>query len=868
MDKELFDNSTGDVVIRDGSVKTENSGAGGFFTIGGGGGFSGGFGGSSSKRAKKRARARAEAAAKRRAEQQAAAEAAQQAQLAAQAAAHRQWVEHFSQSQQSVRAEVDRLYAARQGNIGQALKTELDAVRQYPASDGSERWQLHVITRERVVIEQIIAAKAAELQRTTQQALAFDGQNPFQRSPQDYAAQLAQQSSHQSFQRLHQAWEAAYVAAHEAQLLSEAIRQLTERSNALVARHAEQKEVWKAREAEWERQKQYAELREARVQFKQLADENLRLKRLREANSLTMPMAATGGASILTWNGVRVAEPIVGAIERAVFDAAKELFRVAAIRTGQVVGTFVTALTYSEDLGNSELRPDQRRLIQGIGVPAEVIGVRPGQDLQALADRGERVEVDYRIKLETHSDSTAIIVAGTGEEIPSRVPVRNAVFDPLTNTYRAPGHTPLDRDLVFTSDAALADLSGSETARESGLLSSELTAFAIPSGADYRLNDCIVCIPGRAPLYFSFDVPPVGTGVVNGGGQVAAPGWWQASTQVSGAPIPAQAANTLRGREFASFGSFEQALWRAINEETALGGTFSEVNQRRIANGLAPYAPKNTWVGARREFEVRYPQSAALGTVPYDLNRLSIHNPASVVGVRPQTQPFTPWLQLGEPISLEAAKSLAHSSGGRRTWTPLAPPGAGLLGSTDLPEGPTLPGTFPGAELDPYRPQIETLPGLDEGEIGSSIPGYGADGDLPEPGLVFSEPLDVGPYDELGRDSVKDGLDIDHIVSRKALELFVRREFPDITFGKIADVLSKAPSVAIPVEVHRKFSETYGGRNNKAKQLQDSLDLKAAVDSNFDAIKPGLVEYGLKETDIESARERIHELHRLQGWIK
>ena len=278
-----------------------------------------------------------------------------QAQLAAQAAAHRQWVEHFSQSQASTRAEIDRHYTAHQGGVGQALKAELDAVRRYPPRDGSERWDLHLITRERVVIEQIIAAKTAELQRTTQQAQAFDGQDPLQRSPQDYAAQLAQQHSHQSFEQLHQAWEAAYIAAHEAQLLSEAIRQLTERSDALVARHAEKKELWKAREAEWERQRQYAEQREARVRFKQLADENLRLKRLREANSLTMPMAATGGVSILTWSGVRVAEPIVGAIERVIFDSAKEAMRIAAIRAGQTLGVFVAAITYSDDMANSEL---------------------------------------------------------------------------------------------------------------------------------------------------------------------------------------------------------------------------------------------------------------------------------------------------------------------------------------------------------------------------------------------------------------------------------------------------------------------------------------------------------------------------------
>ncbi|NNJ18266.1 S-type pyocin domain-containing protein [Pseudomonas putida CSV86] len=714
----------------------------------------------------------------------------------------------------------------------------------------------------------MIAAKAAELQRKNQQARAFDGQDPLQHSPQDYAERLARQSSSQSFQELHQAWEAAYIAAQEAQLLSEAVRQLTERSNALAARHAEQKVVWKAREEEWERQRQYKELREARVRFKQLADENLRLKRIREANSLTMPMAATATGSMLTWDGVRVAEGVVSAIERAVGDSIREIARVAAIRTGQALGTFVTAATYSTALGNGELMPEQRRLLQGIGIPAEGIGLHAGQDLQALAERGGMAEVDYRIRLEAHGNSTAIIVASTGDEIPSRVPVRNAVFDPLTNTYRAEGQTATDRDLVFTADSALADPLKPQVQTASGLLSSEPQALAIPAGVDTRINDCIVCIPGRAPLYFSFDVPPAGTGVVSGGGQVAAPGWWDASARTSGAAIPAQAADTLRGREFASFAGFEQALWRSIGEEAAPGGTFSEINQRRIANGLAPYAPKSTWLGERREFEVRYSQSAALGNAPYDLDRLSLHSPASAFGVRAQTQPFAPWLQLGEPISLEAAKSLAHSSGGRRTWTPLVPPGSELLGPTDLPLVPPLTGTIPGAELDPYRPQIETLPGLDEEEAGSRLPGYGEGSDLPSPGLVFSEPLDVGPADQLQRDSNGDGLDIDHIVSKKALQLYLSRAFPNMTDPDIKAAISKAPGIAIPSEVHKKFSETYGGRNTKEKQHADALDLKTAIDRNFDAIKPGLIEHGLEESKIEQARQKIHDLQRQQGWIK
>ncbi|MEE1922218.1 S-type pyocin domain-containing protein [Pseudomonas sp. 148P] len=871
MDKGLPDNSTGDVVIRDGSVETQGPRDGGFFTIGGGGGFSGGFGGSSRRRAKKRARARAEAIAKRRAEQQAAADAAHQQQLAAQAAAqaeaHRQWVAHFSQTQQATQATIDRHYTAQRENVGQALKTELEAVRKYPAYDGSERWQLHLITRERQVIEEIIAAKAAELQRKTQMALAFDGQDPLQRTAQDYAQRLAQQGSSQAFQQLHQDWEAAYIAAQEAQLLSEAIRQLTERSNALAASHAEQKVVWKAREEEWERQRQYKELREERVRFKQLADENLRLKRIREANSLTMPMAASAGGVVLAWGGSEVVQEVGKDIERLVRAAVQELSAAGLLATKVFKHPALVAAFHIPETGNSELTTEQRQRLQGIGISSDLMGVRPGQDLQALADAGQMAELDYRVKLETHQGTTAIIVASTGEDIPSRVPVRSAVFDPLTNTFRAEGAAATDRDLVFSADPAPGDLPRLEPHPSSGLLSGEPEVFAAPDGADFRIKDCIVCIPGMVPVYFSFDVPPVGTGVVSGTGQAATVSWWQASTQPGGAGIPAKAAATLRGKAFASFAGFERALWQAISQEAAPGWDFSEPNQRRIADGLAPYAPKSSWVGQRRELEVRYLQGA-LGTAPYDLDQISLQTPASAVGVRPETRPFAPWLQLGEPISLEAAKSLAHSSGGRRTWTPLVPPGSDLLGSTDLPQGPTLPGTIPGAELDPYRPQIETLPGLDGGQTGSTIPGYGGGVELPTSGLVFSDPLDVGPYSDLGRDSVKDGLDIDHIVSKKALELFIRRNFPEMTSGEIDDAVRKAPSMAIPSEIHRKFSETYGGRNSRDKQIQDSIDLKAGVNSNVDALKSGLLEYGLKESDIEQARQKLHELYKSQGWTE
>ncbi|WDH32542.1 hypothetical protein [Pseudomonas chlororaphis] len=72
--------------------------------------------------------------------------------------------------------------------------------------------------------------------------------------------------------------------------------------------------------------------------------------------------------------------------------------------------------------------------------------------------------------------------------------------------------------------------------------------------------------------------------------------------------------------------------------------------------------------------------------------------------------------------------------------------------------------------------------------------------------------------------------------------------------------------MAIPRNVHQKYSETYGGRNTKAKQIEDAADLRAAVDNNLDAIKPFLQDMGFTEDQIESARTDLHNLHQEQGW--
>jgi len=344
----------------------------------------------------------------------------------------------------------------------------------------------------------------------------------------------------------------------------------------------------------------------------------------------------------------------------------------------------------------------------------------------------------------------------------------------------------------------------------------------------------------------------MGSGVATGTGQTATTDWWKAASQAKGAAIPAQVGDLIRGRQFKTFDAFDKALWRVLGEQRELTAAFDEVNKKRIAQGFAPYAPKSTWVGGNREFELRYQERPQFWSDPFNLDLISVKVPNSAEGWIGVVPAVVPW-----PIPS------AHS------WKPLVPPGSEHLGSTTSPITPTDPLVYPGSPTIPVLPPIETFPAVDEAEIGASIPGFPGDGNLPSPGLVFVgppvEPLEVGPYNELSGRSRGDGLDIDHIPSRRALEEYLLENFADMTPRERRGYVERAPSIAISAEVHRKYSETYGGRNTTRKRSQDASDLKQAVKQNFDAIKPGLLDSGLDEDPIEIGRERLHALHKQQG---
>ncbi|WP_236643547.1 MULTISPECIES: S-type pyocin domain-containing protein [Pseudomonas] len=165
--------------------------------------------------------------------------------------------------------------------------------------------------------------------------------------------------------------------------------------------------------------------------------------------------------------------------------------------------------------------------------------------------------------------------------------------------------------------------------------------------------------------------------------------------------------------------------------------------------------------------------------------------------------------------------------------------------------------------------QLQGAP-LDEFKVEDCIITFPADSGIRSLYLVFAKPmvnpLEVGPANDLSSRSAKDGLDIDHIPSQAALRVFLKANNPRITEGQLNAALRKAPSIAIPRKVHQKYSETYGGRNTKLQQSKDAADLREAVDTNLDTLKPFLLEEGLTDEQIEKARTDLHNLHQEQGW--
>lgn len=125
-------------------------------------------------------------------------------------------------------------------------------------------------------------------------------------------------------------------------------------------------------------------------------------------------------------------------------------------------------------------------------------------------------------------------------------------------------------------------------------------------------------------------------------------------------------------------------------------------------------------------------------------------------------------------------------------------------------------------------------------------------------------PSKMGDVDSFAKNTRKakaivgDKLTPDHIPSfaavAKAVENATGKGLSRSQRNKIRRITT---TLVIPESVHENFSQTFKGRNGKARVLKDAMNLRAAAESNFKALRPGLIKEGLTNKQIDAAFEAV-----------
>ena len=125
----------------------------------------------------------------------------------------------------------------------------------------------------------------------------------------------------------------------------------------------------------------------------------------------------------------------------------------------------------------------------------------------------------------------------------------------------------------------------------------------------------------------SKDCPRYQRGVASGQGEVVGADWGMNAVSPDGAPTPASVADALRGREFRDFDHLREEYWKAVANDPDLAGQFNVANRNRMAQGLAPKAPKVGHAGERSSFELDHVIEIQHGGEVYNLDNLRVMTP-------------------------------------------------------------------------------------------------------------------------------------------------------------------------------------------------------------------------------------------------
>ncbi|UQS13798.1 S-type pyocin domain-containing protein [Pseudomonas sp. HS6] len=456
---------------------------------------------------------------------------------------------------------------------------------------------------------------------------------------QDYHASLLHSESARHMAAAADAFAGLIARAQEAERLQEQIRIAKEQE----ARHL-QEQARIAAEAEARRvAEEQARIREearvaAEAEARRLAEEQARIaaEALRSAHTFRAPGATSAaGPLFMTSAGVlAVAEAASVSLQAAVRSAITALGSLAAsVGAGAVVG--VSALVYSSKLGNGEL-PDR----YAFSTPLSDLAPEFAPDLYAIAAAGGTVDLPYRVssKTDANGQSEVFVVKTDGRSIPSATKVVAAAYDAERNVYTATTADVPPRTLTWTP---IVNPGNSSTTSPAGqpdvpaytgatVVPVEGRLDSFPAVLEAGFDDYVLVFPqdsGLPPNYTMFRDRREDPGVASGVGQVVSGNWLGSASQGEGAPVPAQIADQLRGREFRNFRAFREAFWKAVAGDPELAAQFKKQSLSAMEKGKSPYAPEKEWAGEAGKFELHHKIYISNDGSVYGLENISVVTP-------------------------------------------------------------------------------------------------------------------------------------------------------------------------------------------------------------------------------------------------
>ncbi|MGY2340117.1 S-type pyocin domain-containing protein [Pseudomonas sp. SDO5532_S415] len=560
----------------------------------------------------------------------------------------------------------------RSNELPNTIEAELAAVRSEGPVDPVTPVQS--IVRELGVLNTLWQRKAAEHHSKTATANAFYGGDPFNRHINEFMKKattmekwpgpngIAMQALNQSLR-----------AAVDVRLLSQTLHSLNQRSLDLqqtlsVLQAAEQARLAAEQEAQRvaaeqtriasEVAAQYIAAERARLEAEaevQRQAEQLRLENQRQAEEQALREAmealnAAKGIRSFPVSGAAAANgpvftvaagalavdaattlAIRTALQSAAAAATTALATTVGTASGVVIVVGVAALVYYALRENKEP--------YALSVPLSDLATYDANELHAIAQANGEIELPVAIGSRTVGNTTEFSVAATNSTmLPRKVPVRLATYDPVLNVYRTESPHAQSPGMTWTPIVRPGNASTVLPVTEPDVVPyTGATATALEGRIDpnpeldlYSFEDVIYVFPidsGIPPQYVVFRDRRNEPGVTSGAGQSVSGNWMGGAATAEGAPIPAQIADKLRGREFASFNAFRREFWKTVANDDVLVEQFTLFNKFDIKNGLSPSAHPSEQVGGRKKLEIHHIIPISEGGSVYDVDNLRVLTP-------------------------------------------------------------------------------------------------------------------------------------------------------------------------------------------------------------------------------------------------